>query len=177
METCAWKDGCTRPKKPGKSKYCYPHATEARTNWQTLVADQAAASEARKVTHQTLFDKAHAAGQAAAEAKVSSVVPMIVEKRANPWDDNSPVVKSYYVPSGVCGFAWVSLSPGNSSFALWAVKNGKARKAYQGGVNFRAPDTAGFEQSMEVKEAYVQAFAGVLREAGFKRAYPVSRMD
>lgn len=174
MVTCA-RDGCSSPT-VGKSKYCPKDRTKAREAWKAMVADQAAAAEARKEAHQALFAQATAAGEAAAQAKIATVIPMVVQEHENQWDDNSPVVKSYFVPSGVCGFAWVTLRPGNCSFAVWAVKSGYARKAYQGGVSFRVPDTKGYEQSLEVKEAYARSFAGVLREAGL-RAYPQSRMD
>jgi hypothetical protein len=121
---------------------------------------------------QALFDKAHAAGMAAGEAHQPT--PMHVIQRANPFDDSSPVIKRYPpVMGGVCGFAWVNISPGNSSFANWLRKNDLGHKSYYGGWDFWI---SGFGQSMECKEAYARAFAKVLKEAGIQ-AYAQSRID
>ena len=46
----------------------------------------------------------------------------------------------WHAPEGVCGFAWVKVSPGNSSFAKWLVKNKMARKGYYGGVEINISD-------------------------------------
>jgi hypothetical protein len=136
-----------------------------------MISNKPSAADKAK-GHEQLFAKAHEAGMKAAE-KVQ-VVPMHVVQRANPFDDNSPIVKSYApVEGGVCGFAWVTVSPGNSSFALWLKKTHRGRNAYQGGVQIWVSD---FGQSMTRKEAYASAFAAVLRETGLK-AYAGSRMD
>jgi hypothetical protein len=119
-----------------------------------------------------LYDKAHAAGQAAAEAH--NPTPMVVFERVSPFDDTSAVKKVYApVMGGVCGFAWISIHPGNSSFARWLAKNTHARKGYYGGMQLWV---RGYGQSMEKKEVYADAFARVLREAGVD-AYSGSRMD
>lgn len=90
---------------------------------------------------------------------------------SNTIDPSQPI---YHVPQGVCGFAWVNIRPGNSSFARWCTKNSKGRpNSYEGGVNVWVHQ---FGQSMECKEAYARAFAAVLTEAGIK-AYAGSRMD
>lgn len=125
-----------------------------------------------KQNWQELYDKAHAAGCAAAEANVP--VPMIVQERASPLNDNSPVTRSWHVSEGVCGFAWITVKPGTSSFARWLVKNDLARSAYEGGVSIWV---SSYGQSMERKEAYAHAFAKVLRENGISRAWAGSRMD
>jgi hypothetical protein len=82
--------------------------------------------------------------------------------------------KTYVVPGGVCGFAWISVRPGNSKFANWLKKNELGRRdSYEGGVKVWVSE---FGQSMELKEAYAYAFAAVLQEEGL-RAYAGSRMD
>ncbi len=99
---------------------------------------------------------------------------MHVVQRANPFDDSSPVVHRYApVMDGVCGFAWVTIRPGTSSFARWVSKTGRGRKGYYGGIQIWV---SGFGQSMTRKEAYADAFAAVLREAGVS-ASAGSRMD
>ena len=119
-----------------------------------------------------LYAKAHAAGMAAGNACVP--VPMVVLHRADPLNDNSPVVKRYApVMGGVCGFAWIKVRPARGSFYDYCKANGLGMKDYDGGWSIWARE---FGQSMECKEAYAYAFAGVLNEAGIK-AYPMSRMD
>lgn len=122
---------------------------------------------------QALWDKAHTAGLAAGESCIPE--PMYVVQRANPLDDNSPIVKRYApVMDGVCGFAWITVFPGTSSFARWARKTKGARAAYKGGT--RVKWVGEFDQSFERKSAYAHAFAEVLREGGVK-AFSDSRLD
>lgn len=120
-----------------------------------------------------LYAKADAAGRAAADACVPQ--PMYVVQRANPLDDNSPIVKAYApVMSGVCGYAWINISPGNSTFARYLKEQGLGdRDNYYGGVSVRV---YGYGQSYEKKAAYAGAFAKVLQEAGI-RAQSMSRLD
>ena len=121
---------------------------------------------------QALFNKAHAAGMAAGEA--ARPVPMHVVQREHPFDDSSPIVKRYApVMDGVCGFGYVKVRPGNSSFARWLVKNKRAFKAYYGGIEFSVHQ---FNQSYERKVAYAAAFAEILCEAGVQ-AYGYGRVD
>jgi hypothetical protein len=98
---------------------------------------------------------------------------MTVTLRANPMDDGSPPVKSWYVPEGPCGFAWVTVRPGTSSFAKWLVKTGKGSKAYGGGVSIWIGD---YNQSIARKEAHARAMAEVFTNAGIT-AYADSRLD
>lgn len=127
----------------------------------------------REANHRALYDGAMAAGAAAAEACVPT--PMIVQQRLNPLDDNSPVVKEWEpVAAGVCGFAWVTIFPGNSSFARWLAKEGLARKAYRGGMEIYI---SAYSQSYERKMAHAQAAAKYLREHGIEKAYSGGRLD
>lgn len=120
---------------------------------------------------QKIYDEAHAAGMAAGTALVPD--PMTVTERVNPWDDNSPVKNSYFVPEGVCGFAWVVIRPANSSFGRWLKQNGKASGAYGGGLQVWVRQ---FGQSYEKKSAYATAFANVLKKYEIK-AYSDGRLD
>ena len=113
-------------------------------------------------------EAAHAAGSAA-EPK-----PMVVVEPTDPMDSTSPIHRAWRVENGACGFAWVSVYPGNNSFARWAVKNGYAeRSTYEGGIKFHL---RGFGQSVDRKYAAALAMEAVLRDAGFK-AYAQSRLD
>lgn len=117
-----------------------------------------------------LYAAADAAGKAAAE-KVTPV-PMVVAQHANVLDDSSPIVKAWYVPSGVCGFAWVKVKA--TGFGKWAVAAGVGYKnSYEGGVSISVRH---FGQSYEKKVAYAAAFANVLNAAGVK-AYADDRLD
>jgi len=119
-----------------------------------------------------LYQMAVEAGKVAA-AKTKPT-PMIVRQHKDMFDDNSEVEKEYFVPSGVCGFAWVNIKPGNSKFANWLKKEGLARRdSYYGGVTIWVSE---YGQSLELKEVYAYAFANVLSENGIK-AYAGSRMD
>ena len=119
-----------------------------------------------------LLGSAHAAGMAAGNAAKphAMIVGEPTTLLGNQIDHSKP---TYYVPDGVCGFAWITVRPGTSSFARWLVKNGHARKAYRGGVDIWVHQ---FGQSMERKQAYAYAYAKVLNEAGIT-AYSESRMD
>jgi len=101
------------------------------------------------------------------------VTPMVVTERTNPMDDASPVRRSWYVGDGVCGFAWVTVRPGGCAFARWMKENKRCDIAYGGGMQFWVHY---FNQCMQKKEAYAEAFAEVLRQFGIK-AYSGSRMD
>ena len=120
-----------------------------------------------------LFSRAQEAGRIAAEACVPQ--PMYVVQRENPLDDSSPIIKRYApVMSGVCGYAWTIVKPGNGSFARHLKKLGLARTSeYYGGVMV---SVSGYGQSYEKKSAHAAAFAKVLQEAGIK-AYSMSRLD
>jgi len=121
---------------------------------------------------EALWQRALAAGNAAAAAAVPE--PMYVVERANPLDDNSPIVKRYPpVMDGVCGFAWVLVQPATSAFARWMRRTKGTRKSYYGGEQYWVSE---FGQSLTRKEAFARAFAAVLSEAGIK-AYGQSRMD
>lgn len=133
---------------------------------------QARPSKQDKI-NEAIYCKARMAGLEAARA--CRPVPMVVQQHANMLDDKSPVEKQWFVSGGVCGFAWVVVSPGTCSFARWARKNIGAHLDYYGGVGISAGDRE-FGQSMQIKEAYAEAFARVLQENGI-RAYMNSRMD
>lgn len=123
-----------------------------------------------------LFNKAIAAGKEALEA--ATPTPMVVQRHANMFDDNSPVEESWYVEGGVCGFAWVNVKcKGEGLRFINALKKhglDRWRKdGYYGGYTYWVREGG---QSMQRKEAYANAFAHVLQEAGIP-CYASSRMD
>lgn len=118
-----------------------------------------------------LYAAADAAGKQAADAAVPT--PIVVGEETSPFSGTLDYSKpTYFVSEGLCGFAWVSFK-GNTGFGRWAKKTGKAKPAYGGGLQVWI---SGYGQSITRKEAYAQAFAAVLREAGVT-AYAGSRLD
>lgn len=170
MAQCATA-GCGLPTS-GKSKYCATHKVAAREAWLARVKDSASAAKERDAKWAALWREATEAGEAAAAACTPE--PMIVVERANVLDDSSPIVKQYApVMGGVCGFAWISVRPGNCSFARWLSKTGRGHKGYYGGWEV---SVSGYGQSYEKKLAHAQAAAKVLAAAGIK-AYGTGRLD
>jgi hypothetical protein len=121
--------------------------------------------------NQTIYAQANDKGNAA--VLMTTVQPMVVQQRENPLNDDSRLVREYFVSDGVCGFASVTVKPANSKFAKFLIANGLGRKGYGGGVCMSIRQ---FNQSLQKKEAYAYAFASVLNENGIK-AYVESRMD
>ena len=119
----------------------------------------------------SIFTAADRAGKKAVEGL--KVTPMNVVQHANPGDDNSPVVKSWHVPDGVCGFAYVIIKPATCRFVHFLKEGGTGYKHYYGGWSYPIHL---YDQSLQKKEAYARAFAKVLNDHGIK-AHVDSRMD
>jgi len=136
-----------------------------------------------RLARQVYREACEAGERALREAKPT---PMIVSEADGLSDKPKAGGKSWYVPSGVCGFAWVKVR-GNSWFirALkkiglacadrndWASRARWLKDNYSGGYSFSVREGG---QSMELKEAYARAFAAVLTAYGVN-AYASSRMD
>jgi hypothetical protein len=124
-----------------------------------------------KTDYRALYEQADAAGKAAATA--ATPTPMVVGEETSPFSGQVDYAKPVYVVAdGLCGFAWVQFA-GNTGWGRWAKKTGVAKNAYGGGLQVWV---SGYGQSVTRKEAYAQAFAGVLQEAGVT-AYAGSRLD
>lgn len=116
----------------------------------------------KQLTPEQLWEAAHVAGHAAAEA--CRPVPMRI------WAEGGGQV--WNVPDGVCGFAEVRF-PGNTAFGRAMKKAGIARPTGRGGLYVWVSD---YGQSLARKEAYARAAAEVLVAGGVK-AWAESRMD
>ena len=104
-------------------------------------------------------------------------VPIRVVQHSNPLNDNSPVIRDYgVIEDGVCGFAWVNVRPATSALARYLKDVGLARKSYYGGIEVSMGRFFA-SQSLARNEAAADAFAKVLRQAGYDRVYSNSRMD
>ena len=83
--------------------------------------------------------------------------------------------QTYDVAEGMCGFAWVNISPARGKFVNYLKKLGKGHKSYHGGWDYWVSSLE-LGQSIERKEAYATAFANVLKEWGIN-AMMMSRLD
>jgi hypothetical protein len=112
----------------------------------------------RDAVYSAVYASAMAAGRAAGEAHTPR--PMFVQ-HSNTLDNT--VVEQWEVPDGMCGFAWVVITPGTSGFARWLCKHDYARKHYGGGVSIWISD---YNQSYEKKSVAAGAIATALRRVG-----------
>lgn len=114
------------------------------------------------MNYDLIYKRAHEEGMKA--LKAATPEPMVVVGGG----------KQYYVPQGLCGFAWVTIYPARGKFITWCKKNDIGGKAYGGGWSIWTREGG---QSIELKEAYANAFAEVLRESLGLKAYANSRLD
>ncbi len=123
-----------------------------------------------------VYDLAHKAGLEAVDK--ATPTPMVVYESLGLSDIPKPGGKSWVVPSGLCGFAWIVITPATSSFVRFLKAKGIGRKHYYGGWSIWVPSlfSDARDQSVEYKEAYARAFASVLREHGIT-ARAESRLD
>ena len=125
-----------------------------------------------KVAWEKLLEKAHLMGMDA--GRLVGVTPMVVGSPSTPLgNDIDYSKKTYFVEGGVCGFAGVVIKPARGKFVSYLKKLGMGYKHYYGGWYVSVRE---FGQSLTRKEAYAEAFAKVLGEAGM-RCYVDSRMD
>lgn len=151
----------------GTSKYCATHRAEARAAWKARIEVDTVERAARELRHQEIItEAAHAATLAYDNCEPAA---MLVYETAGLTDIPKENGKSWIVAEGVCGFAWIVITPATSSFARWCAKKQIGYKAYQGGWAIHANDlvpSAG--QSYERKVAAMTAAAAVLRAHGIK---------
>jgi len=130
------------------------------------------------------YREAREAGEKA--MRETTPTPMIVSEADGLSDKPKANGKSWYAPSGVCGFAWIKVR-GNSWFIRelkklglacadrndWASRARWLKDNYSGGYSYSVREGG---QSIELKEAYAHAMAKVLEAYGIT-AYASSRMD
>ena len=81
--------------------------------------------------------------------------------------------KPTYVLDGLCGFAWIKISPARGAFVTWLKSQEIGGKSYYGGYDIWVNE---FGQSVDRKSAFAGAFAKVLNQYGIT-AYAESRLD
>jgi len=147
MKMCA-TDNCAS-NATGKSKYCDLHKKEARARFKMMLSEQSSEKLKRETAFYEALHDAHDAGAKAGQ-----------EARPNPM-----IVKGYEdqpVMDGVCGFAYITVKPGNCRLANYMKKNGFGNywsydKAVVVSISY-------FNQSMERKERYAEAYSKLLAE-------------
>ena len=81
--------------------------------------------------------------------------------------------KKTYVLDGLCGYAWVNISPARGAFVNYLKSREIGRKGYYGGYEISVRE---FGQSVDRKYAFAQAFAEVLGKYGIE-AFAGNRLD
>jgi hypothetical protein len=127
----------------------------------------------KKASVDEIYREAYEAGIKAGNGV--QVTPMIVGTETSPFSNIIDETKqTYFVEGGVCGFAWVKIRPARGKFVQFLKdKEIGSKDNYEGGYTIWCHE---FGQSLTRKEAFVQAFAKVLREYGID-AYGQSRID
>ena len=127
----------------------------------------------KKASVDEIYREAYEAGIKAGNGV--QVTPMIVGTETSPFSNIIDETKqTYFVEGGVCGFAWVKIRPARGKFVQFLKDKGVGyQNSYEGGYDLSCRE---FGQSLTRKEAFVQAFAKVLREYGID-AYGQSRID
>ena len=108
-----------------------------------------------------LLKQAHEAGYAAGLAAAPEPMTVVGEQ------------EEYYVPDGICGFAWVNIKPARGKLVTYLKKQGIGHKSYYGGYDIWVSD---HNQSYDRKMAHAYAMAEVLKENGVN-ASPQGRVD
>lgn len=137
------------------------------TSLRQKIAFETAARKARYAKFTSDFDMAMAAGAKAAR----EIVPEAMHISGA---DADGVRRCWAVPEGVCGYAYITVRPANSSFGRWLVKEGHARKAYGGGLTISISD---YNQSMARKAAHAKAAAEFLTAQGYTGVDWFERID
>lgn len=78
-----------------------------------------------------------------------------------------------YVLDGLCGFAWVNISPARGAFVNYLKSRNVGSKSYYGGYEIWVRE---FGQSVDRKTAFARAFADVLNKYGISASVG-SRLD
>ena len=81
--------------------------------------------------------------------------------------------KKTYVLDGLCGYAWVNISPARGAFVNYLKSREIGRKGYYGGYEISVRE---FGQSVDRKYAFAQAFVEVLGKYGIE-AFAGNRLD
>jgi hypothetical protein len=117
-----------------------------------------------------IYKEAYAAGlQAGKEVGV----PKFVVGDAIGLSNEIDYSKKTYILEGLCGFAWVNISPARGAFVNYLKSIDAGDKGYYGGYEIWVKE---FGQSVDRKSAFANAFAKVLNSYGINASVG-SRLD
>jgi hypothetical protein len=117
-----------------------------------------------------IYKEAYAAGL---EAGKEVGVPKFIVGDAIGLSNEIDYSKKTYVLEGLCGFAWVNVSPARGAFVNYLKSINAGHKGYYGGYEIWVRE---FGQSVDRKSAFAGAFAKVLNSYGIN-ASAGSRLD
>ena len=120
----------------------------------------------KKLSTEDLYTTAHIVGMT--KAGEHKPEPMVVRDKNSLGETVQDTIND-----GVWGFADVWIRPARGRFVKFLKDRKIGYKAYEGGYKMPIHD---FNQSLELKRAYAEGFAKVLKEHGID-AYGTSRMD
>jgi hypothetical protein len=118
-----------------------------------------------------IYSEAYEAGLLA--GKDTDTPKFVVGSPTTPLGSDIDFKKKTYILDGLCGFAWVNISPARGAFVNWLKAQGIGSKGYYGGYEIWVRE---FGQSVDRKYAFAQAFAEVLGKYGIE-ASAGSRLD
>ena len=139
------------------SKYCKLHKETARSKWIEMINEQKREQEQLYKIFQESYDVAFFMATEAGNKKQPQ--PMVVSRHKNMADDNSPIVKEWTVPEGVCGFAWVEIKPANCKLANWLKKTHSETWKYDDYSKCLKYWVFQYNQSYERKMAFAGEFS------------------
>lgn len=117
-----------------------------------------------------IYKEAYAAGLKAGK---EVGVPKFIVGDAIGLSDQIDFSKKTYVLEGLCGFAWINISPARGAFVTYLKSINAGSKGYYGGYEIWVRE---FGQSVDRKSAFAGAFAQVLNSYGIN-ASAGSRLD
>jgi len=118
-----------------------------------------------------IYAEAYEAGLLA--GKDADTPKFVVGTPTTPLGNDIDFKKKTYVLEGLCGFAWINISPARGAFVTYLKAQAIAGKGYYGGYEVWVRE---FGQSIDRKSAFAGAFAEVLRKYGIN-ASAGSRLD
>ena len=118
-----------------------------------------------------IYVEAYEAGLNA--GKDADTPKFVVGEPTTPLGNDIDFNKKTYILDGLCGFAWVTISPARGAFVNYLKSREIGSKGYYGGYEIWVRE---FGQSVDRKSAFAGAFAEVLRKYDIN-AYSGSRLD
>ena len=118
-----------------------------------------------------IYAEAYEAGLAA--GKDADTPKFVVGTPTTALGNDIDFKKKTYILDGLCGFAWVNISPARGAFVNWLKSQEIGSKGYYGGYEIWVRE---FGQSVDRKSAFAGAFAQVLGKYGIE-ASAGSRLD